>query len=89
MAPSDAERPGAPNDPTVERAAALSVRTFDSAADAIDAILALLLDVLSMRSVFLTRADPSAGTLRVVVSKNRDPAFAVPVGLELPLMATP
>ena len=72
---------------TIRRANELAVQSFSSAADATDAVLALVQDLLGMRSVFLTRI--AGGSLRVEASRNLDQQFVVPIGLAQPLELTP
>lgn len=70
-------------------AAALAVKSFASLEEAAADVLATVADLLGMRTAFLTHTDVERGVLRVIASTNRDPAFVVPVGLELPLVQSP
>jgi PAS domain S-box-containing protein len=72
-----------------QRAVSLAAASFRSTEEATGAVLALLRELLGMRSVFLSRTDLEARTLTVEASLNAPGDFAVPQGLRLPLELTP
>ena len=66
----------------------LAGRSFDSAEEAMQALLRLLSEQLGMRSAFLTRITPEENRNEVVASHNAPHGCGIPVGAVLPLSGT-
>ena len=67
----------------------LATQRFQTADEAIDALLVTLQQIIGLQSVLITQIDKAASTLQVLAAHNSDPALTIPAGLQLPLTMSP
>lgn len=71
--------------PYLGKLAAVAGRRFATTDEAVAAILALIVAQLGLRTSFLARADPAAGSFAVLASHNAPGGCAIVVGDAAPL----
>ncbi len=76
-------------DHTIAAVANLASTSFDSAEEGLDAVLAAAQQVLGYQTVLMSQIDPEQSLLRIHAVQNTDPALTVPLGLQIPLTASP
>ena len=67
---------------------ALAVRTFNSTEELMEAILALIVDQLGLRTSFLTHIVREQAENRILAAYNEPDGCGIPAGVELPLEDT-
>lgn len=71
--------------PYLRSLSTLTARSFNSTAEATQAVLETIVEQLGLRSSLLTRFAPAEGRNRVLAAYNQPGGCDIPAGAELPL----
>ena len=77
------------NDDALALTADLTTKSFQSADEAIQAVLTVLQQITGLETTLMTNISKADSTLHIIAAYNSAPGLNIPAGLELPLTMSP